>query len=135
MRIEPMRKHQPDANQTRLLRRPAWLLIILPLLKTPTKSKRQRGTGRVFRRGNVVWISYYLHGVEHRETAHTDDEQQARKFLRQRIRQVAADQLGARAFIGPQQERILVNELLDDLFADYQRGVASAYRARSSRNC
>jgi integrase len=89
---------------------------------TQPKPKRERGDGRVFLRGSTFWISYYCRGREYRESARTADESVACKFLRHRIKQVGADQLGARSFVGPHQERILVNELLDDLCVEYKRG-------------
>jgi integrase len=82
----------------------------------------ERGDGRVYLRGKTLWISYYLRGKNFRESAHTGDEKQARKFLKHRLDEVGADKVGAREFAGPQQERVLVNELLDDLVAEYKRG-------------
>jgi integrase len=50
------------------------------------------------------------------------DETKARKFLNLKLKQVHADQIGARPFVGPEQERVKVNEILDDLVSHYKRG-------------
>lgn len=49
-----------------------------------------------------------------------DEAIKAENFLKRRLKEVGADQIGARAFVGPQQERITVNELLDALEAHYK---------------
>jgi integrase len=93
-----------------------------------------RGNGRVFTRPNssFFWIAYYAHGGEVRECAHhvrtgekleiSDDKNhhEAERFLRRRLGELAAEQHGGRAFIGPQQERVTVNDLLDGLERDYK---------------
>jgi integrase len=89
---------------------------------TQPKPKRERGSGRIFLRGSVWWISYYLRGREYRESARTSNEHKAKQFLNRRKDEVGADRTGARLFAGPCLERILVNELLDDLCDDYKRG-------------
>jgi integrase len=95
---------------------------------TQFQGKRQRGQGRIFvRKGaRYFWISYYLRGREIRESSRETVRRKAERFLARRMREVGADQIGARAFIGPQQERLTVQELLDALKADYElRGVAT----------
>jgi len=55
------------------------------------------------------------------------DERKARRFLRARMDEVGADRTGAKTFIAPRQQHIIVSELLDALEKDYQlRGTASA---------
>ncbi len=88
-----------------------------------------RGNGRIFKRkgSSNLWCAYYLRGKEYRESTETADQKQAEKFLKRRLKEVGADQIGARTFVGPQQERLTVNDLLDALKADYElRGIASA---------
>jgi len=41
-------------------------------------------------------------------------------LLKQRLKEIGADQLGLKRFIGPRQERVIVSELLDALQADYR---------------
>jgi integrase len=82
-----------------------------------------RGNGRVYQRGARWWIAYYApqngRSVEHREPV-GKTEAEARRLLRQRLREVAVHQTGLRAFQGPRQERMTVEELLQVLEQDYQ---------------
>ena len=95
-------------------------------LSTTQPTKRDRGCGRTFQRGNVFWIAYYLRGKEFRESSGTSDEKKARRFLKHRLKEVGADQIGVQSFIAPKQQRVTVSELLDNLEADYKlRGIAS----------
>ena len=83
---------------------------------------KERGDGRIFsRKGSAfLWIAYYCRGKEHRESTGTSDPEKARKFLKRRLRQVGADKERMGKFIGPQQERVKVSKILDDLEANYQ---------------
>lgn len=83
---------------------------------------RRRGEGRVFKNpGSRFWhIAYFLRGEEIRESTGTDDRKMAIRFLNRRIKEIGADQIGKAAFVGPQQERIKVSELLDALEEDYK---------------
>lgn len=83
---------------------------------------KARGDGRIFRRKDTAlwWCAYYLRGKEYRESTGEADEQKALKFLKRRLKEVGADQIGAKAFVGPQQERVTVAELLDALERDYR---------------
>jgi integrase len=87
-----------------------------------TTEKRERGRGRIFaRKGSaLLWCAYYLHGKEFRQSTGETDPSKAEKFLRRKLKEVGADQIGARTFVSPQQERIRVSELLDNLEADYK---------------
>ena len=90
-----------------------------------------RGQGRVFTRGSYFWIAYYAHGKEQREVAKhvrtgakleatEKNRHEAERFLRYRLGEIAAEQHGGRPFVGPQQERVTVNQLLDGLEQDYK---------------
>lgn len=92
-----------------------------------------RGQGRVFERkgSSFLWIAYYAHGKEQRECARhvrTGDKlevgeknrHEAERFLKHRLGEIAAEQHGGRPFIGPQQERVTISELLDALERDYK---------------
>ena len=83
-----------------------------------------RSDGRIFaRKGSVnLWCAYYLRGVEHRESTGETDPKKAEKFLKARREEVGADKRGWRQFSGPQQDRVLVNEILDDLVVQYKKG-------------
>ena len=53
-------------------------------------------------------------------------------MLKKRLDEIGADSLGLKAFVGPQQDRILVSELLDALEADLKlRQVRSLDRLQS----
>jgi integrase len=82
-----------------------------------------RGDGRIFQRGGKFWISYYApengKSVEHREPG-GKTEAEARKLLRQRLREVAVHKSGLRPFQGPKQERTTVDELLQSLEREYE---------------
>jgi len=87
-----------------------------------------RGDGRIFRRKDTAfwWCAYYLRGKQYRESTEETDEKKAQKFLSHKVKEIHADQIGARPFVGPEQQRITVSELLDALEADYKlRGVGT----------
>jgi integrase len=89
---------------------------------------KRRGDGRIFspKGSRYYHCGYFLRGKEYRESTRETDPQRAEKFLRRRLKEVGADQIGKAAFVGPQQERIKVDELLDALEADYRlRGKVS----------
>jgi integrase len=93
-----------------------------------------RGQGRVFQRkgSSFWWVSYYAHGKEEREAARhvrtgekieltaKNGQHEAERFLKHRLGEIAAEQHGGRAFVGPRQERVTINELLDGLETDYK---------------
>jgi integrase len=70
-----------------------------------------RGDGRIFKRSGseFYWCAYYLRGKQYRETTKETDPEKAAKFLKRRLREVGADQIGAKPFVGPQQERIKIS--------------------------
>jgi integrase len=74
-----------------------------------------RGNGRIFARKNsaVLWCAYYLRGREFRESTGHSDPKKAEKFLQARRREVGADQLGVRPFVGPAAERVKISCDLD----------------------
>lgn len=81
-----------------------------------------RGQGRVFKRKHSAhwWLSYYVRGREIRESSGSPDRKVAERLLKHRRKEIGADQLGLKPFVGPAQERITVAELLQDLETDYQ---------------
>src|SRR6516162_9195695 len=93
-----------------------------------------RGQGRIFtRKGSPnFYVAYYDHGEEIREPARhvrtgeklkigtEKNRHEAERFLKHRLGELAAEKHGGRAFVGPQRERITVNELLDSLERDYK---------------
>jgi integrase len=91
-----------------------------------------RGNGRIYPRGEVLWVAYHLRGKKIREStgASVGDEKAAEKFLRNRLKEVHADELGARTFTTPKARRLTVHDLLEALKADLQlRGKFSPQNA------
>lgn len=91
-----------------------------------------RGDGRIFQRGQWLWISYCRNGVEQREPAlgkdgkNTNDARVAAKFLKSRTDALAAERAGGPAFVTPAARRLLISDLCDALKADFElRGKAS----------
>jgi integrase len=84
--------------------------------------------GRIFRRGQVFWIAYYRHGKEYRESTHSTDENDATKLLKKRYGEIAG-----RRFVGPQEERVMFEDLARGIERDYKlRGLRSV-RAANGR--
>jgi integrase len=68
-----------------------------------------------------LYLSYYLHGREYRESSKSTDPDTALRLLRRRLKEVGAAQLGARSFAGPRAKRITVTSLLESLREDKVR--------------
>lgn len=86
-----------------------------------------RGQGRIFKRkerradGSLMespiwWISYCKRGHEFRESAQTTDENKARKFLSQRLKERERP-----TFVGPKEERLTMDDLEIKILGDYRR--------------
>ncbi len=59
--------------------------------RTETKKpRRERGSGRLWKIGNIWYIQYYVNGAQRRETTRSTDEKFARKLLNRRIGEAAA---------------------------------------------
>ena len=103
-----------------------------------------RGAGRIYKkRGSTAWqIAYSHQGTEYRESAAEairaaaekkrgrftvdDARSAAEKLLAAQLREVANDHEGVKAFVGPQQDRLTVKDLLDALESDFKlRGLKS----------
>lgn len=79
-----------------------------------------RGDGRVFQRGARWWIEYWNRGEQFRESAGKTEAAAAKK-LRARLKEIAGEK-----FIGPKEERVTVDELLDDLMTHLRNQGAKA---------
>jgi integrase len=79
-----------------------------------------RGDGRIYLRGSVYWACYYLRGVQHRESTGGTNPKEAEKFLRARLKEVHADEIGARPFVTPQARRLTVHDLLEAVKAKFE---------------
>ena len=74
-----------------------------------------RSEGRIFQRGAVFWIAYYVRGKEFREPGGKTEKEAAKRLKVRR-----AEKHGGR-FIGPEQERVTVGTLLDSYLANLER--------------
>lgn len=93
-----------------------------------------RGSGRIFKRKNsrFWWIAYCHRGKEFPESSGSCDAKDAERLLKRRLKEIGADSLGLKAFVGPSQDRLRVGELLDALEADLKlRRVRSLAGIRS----
>src|SRR5215475_8849466 len=83
-----------------------------------------RGDGRIYRHpeSGFFWCAYYLRGKQYRQSTGETSEKKAQNFLRRKLKEVGADQIGAKAFVAPQQEKVTVNEIIDDYVNHYRRG-------------
>lgn len=81
------------------------------------KTPRPRGTGSIYQRegSTVWWIKYHRNGRPYRESTHTTSKRQASQFLAKRLAEINTGR-----FAGPKAERILVDELGEDLLRDYR---------------
>jgi hypothetical protein len=80
------------------------------------------GDGTLYRKPrSPFWhMQYYLRGRRFRETTKERDYGRALKVLRRRLKEVGADQIGAKKFVGPHAERATVSEILDALVTDLE---------------
>ncbi len=87
-----------------------------------------RGMGRIFQRkgSSFWWISFYRRGKEIRESSRSANRKEAEKLLRHRIREIGAESLGLKPFVGHSADRIMMDSIFKNLVSDYSiRGVNS----------
>jgi integrase len=101
---------------------------------TDQSNKRERGRGRIFARtgSSSLWCAYYLRGKEYRESTGETDHAKAEKYLRHRLKETGADQLGLKKFVGPAQQRITVGKILEALTARFTINGQNNTRYRSN---
>ena len=80
----------------------------------PTRRAGNRGTGEIFRRGHVWWISYHVNGKRFRESAKSDVRKDAVRLLRLRTGWVAQGHEPA-----PDVSKTTFDDLKNMLVADY----------------
>src|SRR5215468_6381149 len=76
-------------------------------------SSALRGFGSPYLRGRVWWIRYHHRGQEVRESSRSERRLDAERLLKNRLAQ-----LGRGKFIGPREERVVMNDLFDTLVRD-----------------
>ena len=77
--------------------------------------KYKHGSGTVYKRGKMWWVSYYVSGKQIWESAKTKDKAEARRILQTRLGQIAEGR-----YAGPKAERVTFNDLVELLLTDYQ---------------
>jgi integrase len=86
------------------------------------QNKRVRGEGRIFLRGNVVWIQYYdVRGQQVRESSHSTDEKKAAKLLRKRLGEVGAG-------VHRDTRRVTYESLRESFYSDYEINARKSLR-------
>jgi integrase len=87
-----------------------------------TKTERTTAKAHLYKqRGSDNWFfRLWLNNKQVRETTGTADETEACRIAHDRLTEAGADRAGIKKFVGPQQKRITVAELLDALEADYR---------------
>lgn len=82
-----------------------------------------KGDGRVYQRGARWWIEYWVRGKQFRETG-GKTEKEAGKTLKARLKEI----YGGR-FIGPKEEKVTVDQLLNNLTLHLETKGARSVRA------
>src|SRR5262249_60221980 len=88
-----------------------------------------RGDGRIYWRGSVCWIEYWNRGKRFRESVAGAEQHGQRKKAateaRRKLKERRKEIHGGR-FVGPQEERLLVTDLLDGLIVHLEnKGIRS----------
>lgn len=94
--------------------------------ETKKKSNRPHGTGSIWQpKGSTIWhIQYFRNGRRYRESAHTDNKTRANLLLKKRQAEITTGN-----FVGPKGERVLVNELAEDLLMKFRTGEIKGQRS------
>ena len=79
------------------------------------RTVRIPGFGVIKQRGRIWHLGYSVNGRWFRESSHSDNEADALKLLKRRWKEV-----GRGRFIGPQEDKVTVDDLLEGLKLDYQ---------------
>jgi integrase len=90
--------------------------------------KRERGRGRIYEQPGSAnwWMAFYKHGKQVRMSTSETDEKKAARALKLKLQERDGELGGGKKMITPQQMRVTVSELLDNLESDYRlRGIAS----------
>jgi integrase len=79
--------------------------------------KRPRGTGRIYQQkdSSIWWIKFHRNGKPFRESTGTSDKRKAIRVLNHRLAEVTTGK-----FLGPNIERIRIEELAEDFLRDYR---------------
>jgi len=81
-----------------------------------------KGPGRIYWRGKQCWVAYYVNHKEIREKGGST-EREAKQFLKARQKEI----LGG-TFVGPEGEKITVNDMLDRLIVHLENKGAKSVK-------
>lgn len=81
----------------------------------PRRKLRPRGSGTLFLRGNTWWIGYSVRGRTFNESSHSRKKTDAKTLLERRLNERASGE-----FVPPQKEKILLEQLAEGLFTEYE---------------
>jgi len=87
-----------------------------------------RGFGTAYLRGRLWWIRYHHRGQEFRESTKSENFREAERLLKKRWKEI-----GRGKFIGPREEKVLVNDLLDVLVLNYEQNDRRSLNTLTSR--
>jgi integrase len=77
--------------------------------------KHKHGSGSVYRRGRVWWLSYYANGQHVSESSHSRDKGAAKEMLQSRLGSVAEGR-----YLGIRADHVTLDELAQDMLNDYR---------------
>jgi len=80
----------------------------------------ERGDGYVFLRGRIWWCSFYVDGVEHKESTKTTDKKLGEKYLARRVKVKHAHEVTGEQFVTQRDRRRTVAELLEEVKVRWQ---------------
>ena len=83
--------------------------------ESESEKPRLRGFGYLYKRGKVWWIRYSVRGRDFRESSGSEKDTDAMRLLKRRWKEV-----GKGRFIGPSEDRVTMDDLLDAVKVDYQ---------------
>jgi len=77
--------------------------------------KRKYGSGTIYKRGKIWWLSYYANGEHICESSYQKDKGEAGRQLRERMGKVAEG-----TYVGPKADRVTFEEMKEDMLKDYR---------------
>ena len=77
--------------------------------------KHKHGSGSIYRRGKIWWLSYYANGEHVCESSHSRDKGAAKQMLQRHLGAVAEGR-----YVGPRADRVTLDELANDMLNDYR---------------
>lgn len=94
----------------------------------PTKKRRAKGLGGLYKRGDIYWMAYYRNRRQVHESTGTKDKALALRKLKQRMNTKDSPE-----FAGPQVERITVENLSEGFLRDYRNNGRKSYDDAEAR--